>query len=281
MSDLLIERKLEQETGMKMRISRLCVVAILVTAFLISGTAIAAKKDDPERLRVLGKVTGMLADTHDDDFKIMEFMSRLGSSRVIGERYEDLAKDLYWKKKHMRGVVLVSRMGIQHCLFTAAWASDRNEATFLRAQAKTIAYNLGSFTWPGWNGKGVKITTEQQAAGLDAAYLNLRLAEELNRDDKIVAGAYWLLGAHQLAAGKHGASKKSLLVAKGKAFKAGDQALGHASAAYIGIVQLAMKQKATGGKTYDAALAELAKIESEDAKEFLRQLPIARKVFAK
>jgi len=94
------------------------------------------------------------------------------------------------------------RAGIQFCLDQAEKTalSDRNEATDLRSAAKQLAYNLASFTWPGWDEPQIELDPSQIADGLDAARLNLRLALELDKGDLALSRAYWMLAGHLLAA---------------------------------------------------------------------------------
>ena len=63
-----------------------------------------------------------------------------------------------------------------------------------------MCYDLASFTWPGWDEPGIKVTQSDMWAGLDAAKANLRLGKELNKGDLPLSRAHWMLGAHLMAA---------------------------------------------------------------------------------
>lgn len=122
---------------------------------------------------------------------------------AAAKAYADLQRDFYWKKKDPFAMVAVARAGIQHGL-TLAYAFDTHEpdlAYQLRSVAKGMAYDLGSFTWIGWDEPDFPIGDEHRAIGYDAAKTNLRLAAELNKGDLPLSRAWWLVGAHAMAAG--------------------------------------------------------------------------------
>src|SRR4051812_49214197 len=73
---------------------------------------------------------------------------------------------------------------------------EDNPSEEILGVVKGMAYNLASFTWPGWN--EVAVSDEQMVIGRDAAKLNLDMATKLNRPPDKVAMAHWLLGAHAL-----------------------------------------------------------------------------------
>ena len=79
-------------------------------------------------------------------------------------------------------------------------AQDAEKAKELRSAAKRLAYDLGSFTWPGWDEPGIELSAAYLAFGREAAQLNLRLAHELDKGALPISRANWLLGAHCLAA---------------------------------------------------------------------------------
>src|SRR4051794_17432075 len=95
------------------------------------------------------------------------------------------AMDAYWKAKDLNGAVALLIDGIA-CGQAAAKANPA-EATQILGTVKAMAFNLASFTWPGWDEQGITITPEQLAAGRQAAELNYQLALELNRPPDKVA----------------------------------------------------------------------------------------------
>ena len=93
----------------------------------------------------------------------------------------------------------------------------------LRSSAKALAYDIGSFTWPGWEEPRISPTADELAAGRDCARLNLRLAIELQKPPERVSMAHWLLGAHALAARDFDLAEKEFQLAQA-AFPAADAA---------------------------------------------------------
>ena len=102
--------------------------------------------------------------------------------------------------KDIPAVILIARMGIQHGLTAAVIETDPVRNAALRSAAKALAYDLASFTWPGWDEPGVALGPNDLRIGLDAARTNLRLAIELEKGLLPLSRAHWLLGAHLLSA---------------------------------------------------------------------------------
>ena len=94
-------------------------------------------------------------------------------------------------------MIALARAGIHRALFEAdrVPTADPDAAEALRGQAKTIAYDLGANLWPGWQDEGIVLTPADLTTGLEAARLNLRLAEQLGRPALPRCNAHWLLGA--------------------------------------------------------------------------------------
>jgi hypothetical protein len=120
----------------------------------------------------------------------------------VAERFDAAVRGLYWEHKDVSAVVTVARAGILYCLAKSAEAGTQEIADQLAGKAKALAANMGSFTWPGWAEPGCSPSRADMEAGLDAARLNLRLAEELGRPPERIEDAHWLLGAQLIAAGE-------------------------------------------------------------------------------
>ena len=118
-----------------------------------------------------------------DTFTAIEFFNQQPDPLLVAEAYYDLVKALYWERRNIPQVVAMSRAGIQYCSDQAekAAASDWETAYALRSGAKRLAFNLASFTWPGWNEPLIVLEPLHVSEGLDAARLNLRLALELDK----------------------------------------------------------------------------------------------------
>jgi hypothetical protein len=135
-----------------------------------------------------------------DPFAAAEFLHRADDPVAVMKAYRDLVNHLYWKEKNLPSVVSLALMGIHYGL---TYGHDQGSAELrydLKSIAKGLAYNLASFAWPGWDESGIVIGATAVAVGLDAAKLNLRLAEELNKGDIPLSRGHWMLGAQHLAA---------------------------------------------------------------------------------
>ena len=122
---------------------------------------------------------------------------------TLGELYSNLVIDLYWKAKDLPATVTVARAGIQKLLDTADSLRQFHEdsAKIATTTAMAIAYNLASFTWPGWNEHGIDCSPFL-ADGLNAARAHMRLVREMVQLDLQISRAYWILGAQLMAAQK-------------------------------------------------------------------------------
>ncbi len=179
----------------------------------------------------LGKADIQLEDQIESESKehiaaTLESIEQLPDPLAAIRQYSNLIKDLYWKNKDIDSVVIAARAAIQYGLSTAnsIEGSDAGIALEIRGITKGIAYNLGSFTWPGWDEPGIKIENLHLKAGMDAAILNRTLAEELNKGPLALSRAEWLLGAHFLAIGEYENANLHFITAVRYAMEAGKQA---------------------------------------------------------
>jgi hypothetical protein len=184
------------------------------------------------------------------------------------------AMDVYWKSKDLNAAVALLLDGIARGQLAAK--DKPAEATQILSAVKAMAFNLASFTWPGWDEQGITISAEQLAAGRHAAELNYRLALELNRPADKVAMAHWMVGAHALAAGEHDEALRQFTMYREKAT---DDANRYLADGYAAITTLAARRD--GATAYEQAIARLNALESQDGKFFAQQLQTARKVFLK
>ncbi len=214
-----------------------------------------------------------------DSFAAIAYINSLGEMQAM-EAYHDLALHLYNEEHDVGGLVTVSRAGIQYGLMAAESLKDSDPtlAEQLRAKAKGLAYNLAANTWPGWDDP-VSISAGDMTAGLDAARANLRLADELNKDDLPRSRAYWMLGAQLLAHRRFG----ELLAAFGEAARyagtAGAPGEELLSAGFqIMAAQLGGLELPAGLPTMEALKAKLADL--EDGPMFAGQIDTALRVFS-
>lgn len=117
-----------------------------------------------------------------DSFAAIELIQKQGIPLEIAARFKSLVTELYWKTHDLPAVVVIGRAGILYCLGQSLTAGNSPEAARkLRSFAKGLAYDIGSFTWPGWEEPGIHPTPDEIAFGRECANLNLRLAIELNK----------------------------------------------------------------------------------------------------
>ncbi len=193
--------------------------------------------------------------------------------------FHALLREAYWKRKNLAAAVALATAGIHYGISRARLATTSSLALELRSQAKGMAYDLASFTWPGWDEPSISPTADQMALGLHAAKFNLQLAIELQKPADKMRNAHWLLGAQLLANISEGHMR---------------QALGHFQRAipaetdeqhllFRGYVVLARRMlgEASATAEWDALLIALAGQNSEPAKSALAQLQGAQRVFLK
>lgn len=133
---------------------------------------------------------------------------------VAMDLFMDAAAKTYWERKNLLGTVRLSSAALE-------FASKAAPSRELRERVKVITYNLGSFTWPGWDEPGITIDPVSQDEGMRAALMNLELAEELGGDPRSMAGAHWLIGAHHMAARRYAEADASFEAASGFSRQAG------------------------------------------------------------
>lgn len=86
--------------------------------------------------------------------------------------------------------------------------SDSSKSVEFNEVAIRTCYNLAANTWVGWGEDEVKIGDQEANIGLQAAELNVCLAQELDLPANRRKNGCWILGAHMLAAGNHDEAKQ-------------------------------------------------------------------------
>ena len=264
----------------KLRVS-FCLVIIL-SIILPLQQVLCQQKDIEDRAVVLNKVKTFLKEH--DTFKAIEFINKQGEPEIVAKLYSDLVNDFYWKEKTLSEVITFARAGIQYCLTKAQdiTKEDPKKVEELRFTAKIISYNLASYTWPGWDEKGISISQSDLLVGLDAAKLNLRLAFELKKDAVPLSMAYWVLGAQYLALANYDEAIKAFTSSKEKAEEANDNMNDLLALGYIGVTKIIQgSQKVEGEKELDKAIKEFKKLNTEDSEFYIEQLKTVLKIFAK
>lgn len=148
-----------------------------------------------------------------DSFKAIEYLSTIPDPETAMSVFSLVTRDLYWERKDLTAAMALGRAGVEFGLNTSLrYARDNPDLAYrLRSQAKSIAYDLASFSWPGWEEPGIEIDTSDLVLGQDAAKTNLRLAVTLKKGDLPMSRAYWILGVHHLAADKPEGARKAFV----------------------------------------------------------------------
>jgi hypothetical protein len=132
-----------------------------------------------------------------DSSEAIEMVTSTLEPEAAAKTLLELNKEFYWKRKDLASSVRAGLAGTQFGLAAARQYPDH--AYELRSIAKSCAFNVGSFTWPGWDEPGITVGPFEIAIGSDAAQANLRLAEMLQKGHVPLGRAHWLVGAFDLA----------------------------------------------------------------------------------
>lgn len=232
--------------------------------------------------KLMAEAKAVLADKGPD--AAIEFIEGQDDFKATVNTYNGIIGDLYWKQKELKAVVPIANAGVSYCLEKSRDFTEENPelATNLKAVAKAISFNLASFTWPGWDEKGITITPADLDAGLAAAELNLKLVEELGADPAQMSNSYWSLGAHYLARNTpadYQNAKEAFAKAKEHGIKAGKKDSELMNEGYIAMAKLLVGEDARD--RFDAARTALAELGTDDAKFYAEQLESVLGVFTR
>ena len=190
------------------------------------------------------------------------------ASHALGKRFQGGLAD-------MDGYVYLQKVLVQHALNLAD--KDPEQALEYKTAAIPLTYNLAANTWPGWGPKEADAVREShRKLGLAAARKNVALAAEVGLGPERRRNGYWILGAHQLAAGDHDAAAQSFNISAELARQAQD-----ATAALMaqGWVHLAhILDGADETPQLDAVREELRRL-GDDGEFYANQYAAARQVF--
>ena len=193
--------------------------------------------------------------------------------------YDQLVRDLYWKEKNLPASIAIAQAAIEYALEHAELTDNDELADDYRAKAKTISYNLASYTCPGWNEPGITISAEEIQIGLRAAEQNLELALSLNRDPLRVGYAHWVLGAQRIAVKDLPAAKSDFAKSAALAAEVEEHSAVLLAKGFEALVDmLATPHDAAAKKQYAQIKSELEQVEHGD--EYIQQLHNAWKVFS-
>jgi hypothetical protein len=218
-----------------------------------------------------------------DSFRAIAQIEATHLPPFVAKSYAQLVQDFYYRAKDVPLMLMIGRAGVQYALHEARRhdSSDSTLARELRGLAKTMSYNLAVNCWPGWDEPGIVITQADLEHGHDLARLNLHLTHELQLPPDQVAGAYWLLGAQQLAAKETCAAIDSFQQAAQHYEQANLAESRHMARGYAGVAQMqSAETRAIGEQQFASAATALDSFTSHDAKLFSQQLANVARVFA-
>jgi len=217
-----------------------------------------------------------------DSYNAVEVMARQGDPKTVARLYTEVTRDLYRKLRDLPSFIIVSRQGIDYLLAKAV-EMERTDVALsneLRGAAKVLSYNLASYTWPGWNEPGIRPTASEIEIGLEAARLNMRLAVELKRGADPLFNAHWIIGALELARGRHAEAIRSYEQARKISNEAALGAHSLLAEGSIAIAKIAGKiDVAAGEREFRQVKSELLSGKVTDGKFYSDQLDTAYKVF--
>lgn len=244
----------------------------LFTGILTGGTNLVAESPVVE--------AETIAQAH-DLAKACEYLTGLPDPAASASAFHSLVRRS-WQIKNVPAMIQYGQAGIQFALQTSAKLGDGEAklATQLRGLAKSIAYDVSSNLWPGWDEPGITLNATDLAIGLQLARANLRLARELDRKGAPLGHAWWLLGAHELASRNHTAAVAAFETAQAE--YAGDYAL--MALGYACLAQQFTKHKmdrAEATQNFEKTVKSLRGSTGPDGKFFASQLETAAKVFRK
>ncbi len=194
---------------------------------------------------------------------------------VQPDAYTEAMRHAYWQDKDLSAAMAIAWAGIGR-LLALAHGSEPGRALELRSRVKALTYDLASFTWAGWDEPGIVITPPEARAGCAAARANLEMARELETSELARARAHWMLGAHELAAGRPDDARASFEAAVSLADAAGPDGAAEAALARAFVVLAGL---ATGSATeadFTAALEQLRS--TPGGSELVAQVTTARDV---
>lgn len=192
------------------------------------------------------------------------------ASFMLGKGFKRGAEDL-------DGYVYLQKLLVQQALDLAKQHPD--EALEYTSAAIPMTYNLAANTWVGWGREQAgAIGESHQRLGLAAARKNVELAAQVGLGPERRRNGYWILGAHQLAAGDYDAAAESFATSAALGEESGSAASTAMAQGWLHVVRIVAGEDET---------AELAAIESqlrglgEDGVFYADQYAVALGVFGK
>ena len=186
-----------------------------------------------------------------------------------------LANLCYWEAKNLNQAMAIARAGVYAGIALSSHADRPYE---LRSEAKSLAFNLASFAWPGWDESGIVIERQHLVEALDAARTNVRLAVELEKGSVAIGRGHWMVGAVLLALGRYQEAIAEFLAARLSADEGRSDVESALAEGYAALVRVVERP---GDAATEAELTEILDRlrDFDDGETFARQIETALRVF--
>lgn len=210
--------------------------ALTLFLALLATSSMADENDrDPAVRKMLAEP---LADTSPASLRTASFM--------LGKGFKRGADD-------MDGYVYLQKLLVMQALELAKQHPDK--ALEYTAAAVPMTYNLAANTWVGWGPERIgAIDENHQRLGMAAARKNVELAAQVGLGAERRRNGYWILGAHQLAAGDYDAAAESFATSAALGEESGDAASAAMAKGWVHVARILAGEDET---------AELAAITSQ------------------
>lgn len=108
-------------------------------------------------LRAVDEATLPLIESGDFSAAVTRIESE-GTAAEVAWRYDEAVRELYWKAKDLPTAIAIGRAGIGYCMRRVDESSEPAQRDFFGTRAKALAFNIASFSWPGWAEPGIAPT---------------------------------------------------------------------------------------------------------------------------
>ena len=235
---------------------KLALPAILLA---LASPAMAASDNSEEMAKLLAEP---LAETSPASLRMANFMLGKGFKRGLDD---------------MDGYVYLQKLLVQHALALAV--QHPQQALEYKSAAIPMTYNLAANTWVGWGeGQVGAIGEAHQRLGMEAALKNVELAAEVGLGPERRRNGYWMLGAHQLAAGDYDGAKESFATSTALGKESDNAASTAMAQGWVHVAQILSGIDETA--ELDAVKSRLRTL-GEDGPYYADQYAVALEVFRK
>ena len=196
------------------------------------------------------------------------------ASFMLGKRFNGGVDDL-------DGYVYLQKLLVQHALNLALNVAETHADLALdyKTAAIPMTYNLAANTWIGWGpGEVGDVQESHRRLGLAAADKNVELAAEVGLVPERRRNGYWILGAHQLAAGDHRAAAQSFATSAALAGQAENTIAALMAQGWVHLAHVLAGTDET--RQLDAVRKELRSL-GDDGRYYADQYAVALDVFKK